>query len=408
MVSALVPLVLVAPTAYPFLVTAPLVWAGLRFGARGAALCSLALAGVVVVVSAMGAGPFVHGPLLDRLLLTAAFVGITGTTSLVIGAIQTERARVTSRLREATRAAETERGFLAAVLESLDTGVVACDADGTLALFNRATRELHGAPEEPLPASEWASRYAILRPDGAPMRMEEVPLYRALRGEPVERVEMMTEAPGGERRSLLANGRQIRDGEGVVLGAVVAMHDVTERNAAQEAMRRSEAQMRALVDLARIGIFATDARGRCELVNPRWQEMAGMASADALGDGWAEALHPADRARVFDAWATAATTGAEFHHEFRYRRADGQVAWIESRAVPVRDEAGGVRGWVGANTDIGERLLQGRELAARERIARAVADEHAPHEISRSWPRRRPASWPSTPPASSASTATPA
>lgn len=41
-----------------------------------------------------------------------------------------------------------ERDFLGAVLESLEEGVVACDADGVLTLFNEATRRFHGLPRE--------------------------------------------------------------------------------------------------------------------------------------------------------------------------------------------------------------------------------------------------------------------
>ena len=68
---------------------------------------------------------------------------------------------------------EREREFLDAVLESLDAGVVACDADGRLSLFNRATREMHGVSNEPLPPEDWAGRYDLFRPDGqTPMAPE--------------------------------------------------------------------------------------------------------------------------------------------------------------------------------------------------------------------------------------------
>src|SRR5690606_25816512 len=63
--------------------------------------------------------------------------------------------------RLAKLALEQERGFLRAVLESLSEGVVACDAEGNLTLFNHTTRQLHGLPEEPIPASEWASHYSL-------------------------------------------------------------------------------------------------------------------------------------------------------------------------------------------------------------------------------------------------------
>jgi len=58
--------------------------------------------------------------------------------------------------REVEEALQNERQFLRALLESLEVGIVACDQNGILTLFNRATREFHGLPEEPLPPERWA------------------------------------------------------------------------------------------------------------------------------------------------------------------------------------------------------------------------------------------------------------
>ena len=49
-----------------------------------------------------------------------------------------------------------ERQFLRTMLESLEVGIVACDSNGILTLFNRATRELHGLPEAAIPPEQWS------------------------------------------------------------------------------------------------------------------------------------------------------------------------------------------------------------------------------------------------------------
>ena len=82
--------------------------------------------------------------------------------------------------------------FLNAVLDNISDGIVACDADGVLTLFNPATRQFHGLPAMPIPAEQWPQHFDLYQPDGITlMRMEEVPLYRALQGETVRNSEMV-------------------------------------------------------------------------------------------------------------------------------------------------------------------------------------------------------------------------
>lgn len=143
--------------------------------------------------------------------------------------------------------------FLEALLDDLSEGIVACDADGKLSFFNRATREFHGLPEEPIPADEWAEHYHLYLPDGVtPMSKDQVPLWRAFEGEHVQDVEMVIATKEGDKRWLLASGRPIYDKEGNKQGAVVAMHDITERKKAeayQALVDKARAQQRQALDI---------------------------------------------------------------------------------------------------------------------------------------------------------------
>ncbi|HBD08898.1 MAG TPA: hypothetical protein DCZ69_11615 [Syntrophobacteraceae bacterium] len=123
-----------------------------------------------------------------------------------------------------------QQRFLEAVLENTEAGIVACDANGVLSLFNRRSRELHGLPQKPIPADQWAECYDLYLPDGrTPMRKEDVPLFRALQGKRVMNEEIMIIPRKGEPKTLLASGQLIKDKEGRSLGAVASMHDITDR-----------------------------------------------------------------------------------------------------------------------------------------------------------------------------------
>lgn len=130
--------------------------------------------------------------------------------------------------------------FLTTVLESIEDGVVACDEHGRLTLFNRMTRLIHGLPAEPMPLENLSRHYSLYRRDGRTLLpMDEIPLVRALRGEHVRDVEILIAPELGVSRLVQVNGRALTDHAGRCIGAVVSMHDVTERRTAEEELRKT-------------------------------------------------------------------------------------------------------------------------------------------------------------------------
>ncbi len=152
--------------------------------------------------------------------------------------------------RKRTEAArERDREFLTAVLEHVEDGIAACDADGVLTVFNRAARAFHRLPVDAIPSEHWADRYSLFHADGVTrMEREEVPLYRALQGERFHDAEVVIAPKDGPRRLVRASGRALVGVAGKKLGAVVSMHDITERKAA-EARLAHQAYHDTLTDL---------------------------------------------------------------------------------------------------------------------------------------------------------------
>ncbi|HXL15553.1 MAG TPA: response regulator, partial [Methylomirabilota bacterium] len=107
---------------------------------------------------------------------------------------------------EAAESAANRQRFLNAMLESLDAGIVACDAAGVLTMFNRAAREILGLAGAAIPPEKWAEHYSLYHADGKRLlEKEELPLYRALCGERVRDVEVLIRRRDGQSRSALVS-----------------------------------------------------------------------------------------------------------------------------------------------------------------------------------------------------------
>jgi len=135
-----------------------------------------------------------------------------------------------------------------------------------------------------------------------------------------------------------------------------------ERMRAEEDLRRNEILFETLAQVSPVGIFRTDSQGDCAYVNKRWCEIAGISFEQALGRGWAQAIHPEDRDRVFAEWYKCAEENRPFQSEYRFQRSDGVTTWIMGQAMVEPKAEGGVAGYVGAITDITERKGMEEEL----------------------------------------------
>jgi K+-sensing histidine kinase KdpD len=108
-----------------------------------------------------------------------------------------------------------EREFLMTVLQNINDGVVACDANEVLTFFNRAAEHFHGSPIASIPVEDRARHYGLYRADGgALLGGDETPLHRAWLGEVVHDAELVIISGSGEPRSILANGQPLLNAQG--------------------------------------------------------------------------------------------------------------------------------------------------------------------------------------------------
>ena len=144
----------------------------------------------------------------------------------------TEQVRARRRLEELAEERQRRAAELAGILDNMVEGVVVCDAEGRFTLLNRAASAHLAAAGLERPARlapEHLSRYRLRDRDGRSVPYEALAVVRALAGETVVGQDLVAYHAGTrEDRSLRVNAVPIRDGGGVIVGAVAVANDLTE------------------------------------------------------------------------------------------------------------------------------------------------------------------------------------
>ena len=215
------------------------------------------------------------------LALVALAAGIFAALALVLVEYRRRagEVRVTrDALQSQVAAHETTSALLASIVQFSDDAIVGLGLDGRVLTWNAGAERLYGyRPDEIRDRS-----IDVLFPDSG--RADHADrLERVLRAEAVERLESEQATRDGRRIHVFMTISPLRDVSNAVVGASIVARDVTARRAAEEALRRSEATSRALLESVSESIVVADAAGRIVLVNARTEAMFGYARAELIG-----------------------------------------------------------------------------------------------------------------------------
>ncbi|WP_133411992.1 sensor domain-containing diguanylate cyclase [Vallicoccus soli] len=240
------------PIAFPLL--ALTVWVALRAGTTVVALHGLAAAVTAVAFTLHGEGPF--AAVADhpaRALVVQLFGGLVAVLGTLLALGRDERDDLLRAVRAVAREAERRERLTQTVLDTVDVGIVVADPQGRLVLLNDAARGWHGLDARAaLDPGEHAQAYGLLAPDGRPLDADEVPLRRALAEGAVDGVPMLIRAQGRADRSVVCTGRTMAAADGSPLGAVVAMHDVTQALAREGELRTAHDRLTEHIEHAEV------------------------------------------------------------------------------------------------------------------------------------------------------------
>jgi PAS domain S-box-containing protein len=256
------------------------------------------------------------------------------------------------------------------LMQRANDGIVIADAEtGSILDVNQRIEELTG-----LPADKLIGRHiAELHPDGDRDRCRKLFQEAGKRGNVIT-AELCVLHHSGEDRDIpveISAGIVEIGGKKIIQGI---FRDITQRRAAEEALKKEKARAEQYLDVAGVIIRALDRTGAVTLINRKGSEILGYPEEEIIGKNWFDRFVP-DRLRneiwsVFSKLIAGELEPVEYYENPVITRGGEEriIAWHNSL---LRDERGQVIATLSSGEDITGRKKA--EELARYRLEHLAA-----------------------------------
>ncbi|NOQ37061.1 MAG: EAL domain-containing protein [Methylococcaceae bacterium] len=255
--------------------------------------------------------------------------------------------------------------FLQTVLDNISDGIVACNNEGELTLFNKAAKVIYEQEFKTIGFDDWATQYQIYDKEGKNLlEKSQLPLYKALMSEEVNNEEIVIKPKGSVQKSLLTNARPLINNNNEKFGAVICVRDISERKKIEMEMR-----LAATAFETHEAIIITDKDTNIIRVNQRFCDITGYSSDEVIGKQ-PRILSSGKHDKTFyqNLWTTLKKENY-WQGEIYNRKKNGDIylEWISISVV--KDENNQISHYISHFKDISESKYQ------QEKIKRTADEE---------------------------------
>ncbi|MBK0403030.1 PAS domain S-box protein [Adhaeribacter sp. BT258] len=268
----------------------------------------------------------------------------------------TERKRLEEELRKSHQR-------LFSILDNVGEGVIVVDKDGNLLIFNRQAEEILGTGAVNVPLEEWHHTYGFYKSEALTyFSLEENPLFKALKGETADNVEMLVKnSYFKEGKWIAVTGRPVIDIYNEVIAGVIVFREITQRKKLEKRFQENEKRLKLILTSIGEGVIIMNTEEQILLFNKKAEELLGTGPWDLPLKQWPGfyGIYEADGSTLFPAenlpLARALQGFAEEETEVLIRNKqfpEGRHIFLSGK--PIRDNNGKITGAILDLKDITE------------------------------------------------------
>lgn len=193
----------------------------------------------------------------------------------------------------------------------------------------------------------------------------------------------------GEYRWFLSRSKPVKKEDGTLIGWFGTNTDITEQRKTEEALKKSEEQLRLAMDGGELGYYDYNPLTGELIWSARAKEIFGMPpNAPVDYNMYLNALHPEDRERSHEMIQNALRRegGGRYENEYRVIRIDdGRLQWVRTKGMAFFDEQGKACRLAGVTLDI-TKQKEAEEALEESHKEFQVAMDFVPQIIWLTWP----------------------
>ncbi len=180
----------------------------------------------------------------------------------------------------------------------------------------------------------------------------------------------------GARIPVISSGRPLYSEDGLFLGVVAVLTDISELDRIEAELAESEEMYRALVNASPDSITTTDLAGNITYASPQTAKLLKYdRPEDLIGRNAFDMVDPRDLEKAINSSSQTQHKGYDKNIEVRFVRRDGSRFFAELDTALIRDAQGKPKGMIANTKDVSSRKMAEEKLKESEQMFRIIAEQ---------------------------------